>query len=45
MTALTRHLCLSFILWFALTAHAFAAAPSAAAGYELKVSIDRADQI
>ncbi len=45
MTTLTRHLCLRFLLLLALTAHSFAAAPSAAAGYELKVSTDRADQI
>ena len=45
MIALTRHLCLRFLILLALTAHSFAAAPSAAAGYELKVSTDRADQV
>lgn len=45
MTALTRQLCLRFLLLLALAAHGFAAAPSAAAGYELKVSTDRADQV
>jgi len=45
MTALTRRLCLRFLLLLALAAHGFAAAPSSAAGYELKVSTDRADQI
>lgn len=45
MTALTRHLCLLILLAVALTARAFAAAPSAAAGYELRVSTDRADQL
>lgn len=45
MSVITRYLCLSILISLALTAHAFAAAPSAAAGYELKVSTDRADQV
>lgn len=45
MTALSRHFCVRCLLFLVLTAQAFGAAPSAAAGYELKVSTDRADRI